>query len=125
MLAAVGVHRIRVERWLDDAPYPRAEVVEWHDQPPEGDRDGWDEVATLLRRAAALQRELGEPAAPLDLELARDPVVAGYQSVAVAPLGPADRQRLLAAPTLDARRSLLRDLLVGQIDVLQARLSGG
>src|SRR5688500_13997113 len=31
-LAAVGMRRIRVEAWLEDDPYPRAEVVEWPDE---------------------------------------------------------------------------------------------
>jgi Lon protease-like protein len=131
ILGVVGIHRIRVERWLPDDPYPRAEIHVWVEElrePAEaveatdGDRD---EVTTLLRRAAALRREMGEPAPPLDLELADDPVVAGYQAAVVAPLGPADRQALLAAPTVPARWRLLRALLVDQIDLLQARLAAG
>jgi Lon protease-like protein len=131
ILGVVGIHRIRVERWLPDDPYPRAEIQEWAEQlrePAEavegtgGDRD---EVTTLLRRAAALRREMGEPAPPLDLELADDPVAAGYQAAVVAPLGPADRQALLAAPTVPARWRLLRALLVDQVDLLQARLAAG
>jgi Lon protease-like protein len=130
ILGVVGIHRIRVERWLPDDPYPRAEINEWAEQlrepePVEGTGDDRDEVTTLLRRAAALRREMGEPAPPLDLELADDPVVAGYQAAVVAPLGPADRQALLAAPTVPARWRLLRALLVDQIDLLQARLAAG
>jgi len=124
ILGALGVHRIRVERWLPDDPYPRAEIEEWADQVGEAGDDR-AEATTLLRRAAALRRELGEPAPPLDLELADDPVVAGYQATVVAPLGPVDRQALLAAPTVPARWTLLRELLADQIDVLQARLAGG
>jgi uncharacterized protein len=130
ILGVVGIQRIRVERWLPDEPYPRAEIHEWADQLQEpaetddgaGDRD---EVMTLLRRASALRREMGEPAPPLDVELADDPVVAGYQATVVAPLGPADRQALLAAPTVPARWRLLRELLADQIDLLQARLAAG
>jgi uncharacterized protein len=130
ILGVVGIHRIRVERWLPDDPYPRAEINEWAEQlrepePVEGTGDDRDEVTTLLRRAAALRREMGEPAPPLDLELADDPVVAGYQAAVVAPLGPADRQALLAAPTVPARWRLLRALLVDQIGLLQARLAAG
>ena len=131
ILGVVGVHRIRVERWLPDDPYPRAEIHQWAEQlrapagAAEATGDDRDEVTTLLRRAAALRREMGEPAPPLDLELADDPVVAGYQAAVVAPLGPADRQALLAAPTVPARWRLLRALLVDQIDLLQARLAAG
>ena len=125
VLATVGVHRIRVEAWLPDDPYPRAEQVDWPDDPGgAGDLD-WDDVTALLRRTAALRRELGEPAAPLDLELAADPVVASYQAAAVAPVGPADRQRLLAAASVPVRASLVRAMLVDQIELLQARLASG
>ena len=125
ILGALGIHRIRVDRWLPDDPYPRAEIHEWADQLREVAADDRNEVTTLLRRAAALRREMGEPAPPLDLELADDPVVAGYQAAVVAPLGPADRQALLAASTVPARWRLLRTLLADQIDLLQARLSAG
>jgi uncharacterized protein len=131
ILGVVGVHRIRVERWLPDDPYPRAEIHQWAEQlrepagAAEATGDDRDDVTTLLRRAAALRREMGELAPPLDLELADDPVVAGYQAAVVAPLGPADRQALLAAPTVPARWRLLRALLVDQIDLLQARLAAG
>jgi Lon protease-like protein len=135
ILGVLGVHRIRVERWLPDDPYPRAEIHQWAEQLQEpadvargatgGATDDRGEVTTLLRRAAALRREMGEPAPPLDLELADDPVVAGYQAAVVAPLGPADRQTLLAAPTVPARWRLLRELLLDQIDLLQARLAAG
>jgi Lon protease-like protein len=163
MLVAQGVQRIRVERWLPDDPYPRAEIVDWPEEPgaepsatrpdaapgrPGGDVErGGDvgaattppdvtpshayvgndraEITTLLRRVAALRREIGEPAAPIDLELDDDPVAASYQSIVVSHLGTADRQRLLAAPTLDARSALLRELLADQIELLQARLARG
>jgi Lon protease-like protein len=131
ILGVVGIHRIRVERWLPDDPYPRAEINEWAEQLQEpaaaakGDTDDRAEVTTLLRRAAALRREMGEPAPPLDLQLADDAVVAGYQATVVAPLGPADRQALLAAPTVPERWRLLRELLVDQIALLQARLAAG
>jgi Lon protease-like protein len=130
ILAVIGIHRIRVERWLPDDPYPRAEIHEWAEQlqepgAAEQAADDRAEVTILLRRAAALRREMGEPAPPLDLELADDPVVAGYQAAVGAPLGPADRQALLAAPTVPARWRLLRELLVDQIDLLQARLAAG
>ena len=137
ILGVLGIHRIRVDRWLPDDQYPRAEIHEWAEQLGEpagaaadadgagGAADDRNEVTTLLRRAAALRREMGEPAPPLDLELADDPVVAGYQAAVVAPLGPADRQALLAASTVPARWRLLRTLLADQIDLLQARLSAG
>lgn len=124
MLAAVGVQRIRVNEWLPDDPYPQADISEWADDPT-GVDGAEAEVTALLRRAAALRSEMGEPAPPLDFELADDPVVASYQGVVAAPLGPADRQVLLAAPTIGERWRKLHELLVDHIELLQARLAGG
>jgi ATP-dependent Lon protease len=129
-LAAVGLRRLRIEAWLDDDPYPRAEVSDWPDEdegdvgPPGGDGPP-AEVTALLRRAAALRAELGEPAPPLDVELADDPGLASYQAVALAPLGPTDRQALLATPSAGARFAQLQDLLAEEVEVLAARLAAG
>ena len=49
-------------------------------------------------------------------------MLAGYQAAAVAPLGPLDQQRLLAAATPDARVELLAELLDEAIEVLELRL---
>jgi len=126
-VAAVGVRRLRIERWLDDDPYPLAEVADWPDLAAAGPDEAGaaaalDEVSALLRRASALRAELGEPAAPLDLALSDDLAVAGYQATAIAPLGPADKQALLCAPTVERRLELMRELLGDQVELLSARL---
>jgi len=135
-VGAVGMRRIRVTAWLADEPYPRADVVDWPDQDadaggqanataPEPTALVVEEVGNLLRRTAALRTELGEPAPPLDVTLADDPLVAGYQATALAPVGPLDKHALLAAPSVGARLDLVRRLLGEHVEVLQARLAGG
>jgi Lon protease-like protein len=121
-LVTVGTRRIRVERWLDDDPYPRAEVTDW---PDADDLDaigpGIDEVLAHLRRVLALQAELGEPVPPTT-DIADDPVLATYHLAALAPLGPDDRYRLLTMPGPAARRQLLGGLLADAEGVLRFRL---
>jgi Lon protease-like protein len=126
LLATVGARRLRVERWLDDDPYPRAEVADWPDVAPD-DGDGDEQVRTLealVRRAAALRTELGEQAPPVDVTLVDDPVLAVYQAMLAAAAGPADLQALLAAPTVAERAARLEVVLRDQIAVSEARLGG-
>jgi uncharacterized protein len=124
VVVAVGDSRVQVDRWLPDDPYPQAEVRVWPDEL--GDvtaaADHRDRVLPLLRRCAALLRELGEAAPPLDLDLDDDLVSASYQAVAVSPLGPADRQQLLTAPTVGDRWAGLYERLDEMVDLLVARL---
>jgi Lon protease-like protein len=123
-LAAVGVGRIRVDAWLDDDPYPRAEVSEWPEEEPELDAEGIARLQVLVRRSAALRTELGEPAPPVAIELVDDPTLAVYQAAMGSLPGPADRQRLLATPGNAAMGELLVELLGDEVAVLEARLGG-
>jgi Lon protease-like protein len=121
-LAAVGTRRIRVDRWLEDDPYPRAEVSDWDDVGPSDVTVG--EADELFRRALALAAELGEAPAPLDVELAEDPALATFQMGALGPLGPVDRQALLATERADDRVALLIRQLTDAVELLRARLGG-
>ena len=119
-VAAVGTRRIRIERWLAADPYPRAEVVDWEDVGTT--ETALDEADALFRRALALAAELGEAPAPLDVELADDPAMATFQIGALAPLGPLDRQALLATERPDDRVTLLVAQLTDVVELLRARL---
>jgi uncharacterized protein len=126
VLIAGGTRRFRVERWLPDAPYPRAEVEEL-------DTETWDPSwATLLeeagrhvRRARALAVELGEASGDLQLPPTDDPRVETWQLCAVAPLGPFDRQELLEAVDGEDRLRRLARLAADAADALAFRLSAG
>ena len=81
VLQAVGVRRIRVQSWLADDPYPRAEVEEWPDEDaePRDERAAWREVADRGRRVRALASELREGAgAARRSTIADDPLLASY-----------------------------------------------
>jgi Lon protease-like protein len=121
LVISVGVRRIRVERWLDDRPYPRALVTELPDEPaddvtiPRG-------MVPRLRRVLAMHTELGHEGVPATFEVEADPNVASWQTAVVAPLTPFDAQRVLVAPTCEARLTLLDDLLEGLEEVLGFQL---
>jgi Lon protease-like protein len=118
-LAAVGTDRIRVEQWLDDDPYPRAQVELLEDSAPDPDIDEALEALTArLRRLLARYAELGASVAPATSELSDDPVLASYQAAALAPVGPADKQRLLAAPSPGERVATLAELVDDELRTL-------
>jgi Lon protease-like protein len=125
-IVTVGTRRIRVTAWLDDDPHPRAEVEDWPDDPSPGDLDEtFHDVVTTLRRVLALSAELGRPAPPATIDLPSEPTLGVYHAAAAAPLGPHDRQRLLAAPGPDQRLNLLGELLDEQATALALELASG
>lgn len=125
-IGAVGVRRLRVLTWLSDDPYPQAEIEAWPDPDPGPTHHAaLDHTVGSLRRALALSAEAGDDTAPATIELSEDPVLAGYQAAAVAPIGPHDRQRLLAAGSPEARLEALDGMLDEVVEVLQLRLAQG
>ncbi len=120
-LGTVGVRRIRVDQWLDDAPYPRAQVQDWPDEVESTDEQ-LAPVVSHLRRVLAMAAELGDRVADATLELADDVELASYQLAAVAPLGPADQQRLLAIGSTSERLEVTAALLSELEDDLRRRV---
>ena len=96
ILLVVGIGRIRVIEWLQDDPYPLALVEEISETMALLGDQQRNDLQARVRRIAALLTELGEDGVPIGLELADDPVAAGYQAMAVAPVGPLDVQTVLA-----------------------------
>jgi uncharacterized protein len=95
-LACRGEERFRVLEWLPDEPYPRARVELLPD--PEATtelRDRRVPVAAAFARVVETARALGADVPP-DLALDPDPVRAGWEAVAMAPLGPLDVLTVLA-----------------------------
>lgn len=133
---AVGMRRITIHEWLPDDPYPIASVAEWPDAEVDDDRleavvattEGRvRDVLELAARVAAAQTpaassagEIGEPGA---FEVSSDPVRASYQLASLAPIGPADRFRLLIAPGPFDRLVLLTEILDDVEAMLRFRLT--
>jgi uncharacterized protein len=101
----VGTRRVDVREWLPDDPYPLAVVtarpeLAWPDRgDPAARAVAESALATAdraVRRLLNVAVEVGDDASRAEVELARDPVIAAWQLVAVAPIGSLDKQRLLA-----------------------------
>lgn len=111
-VVSVGTERFTVDRWLDDDPYPRAEVTVLEELE-------WNDALTPLRveAEAVVRRVLARfPDAPWGaaIELSGDPVAAAWQIAAIAPLSEYDQQRLLGATTLGG---LLRQVIDFTVEV--------
>jgi Lon protease-like protein len=126
-IVTVGTRRIRVNAWLPDDPYPLADVDDWPDE--DADAPGLPErVAALTAQLGAvldLATQLGE-VRPGDIDLSSiddDPLVASYHLAALSPIGPADRYRLLCAPSPASRLDLLADALDDIAAMLRFRLT--
>ena len=123
-VVAVGVRRIRVERWLPDDPYPRAEVVDLPDPVPSASEvAALPEVVSRLRGALARSAELGDTTTPTTIELSEDPVLVSHQASALAPIATIDQHALLAAETVGLRLARLQGLLDEAIELLDLRLA--
>ena len=102
---AVGTARFTVEQWLDEAPYPRAEVTPLPELT-------WNDALTPLRTEAEaiVRRVLARTDSPwdADTDLSEEPLAAAWQLAAIAPLGEYDQYTLLQSTTVGA---LLRQVI--------------
>jgi Lon protease-like protein len=128
-LIAVGTRRIRVNAWLPDDPYPVADVDDWADTDPDAPAlPGMVAAAhARVRASLALAAQLGDPGVDAvavdDTEISDDPLLASYHLATLAPIGPADRLRLLSATGPVERLQLLDEVLDDVDAMLKFRLS--
>lgn len=120
-LIARGTRRIRISRWLEDDPHPRAEVhdlaeLEWSDAL----RPLREEAERLVRRTLAQASEFTEQLWPSEVELSDDPIEACWQLAGITPIGPLDQLRLLRARTTDELLRGIIDATTGAAEVITA-----
>lgn len=125
-LVVMGTERVRVVRWERDEPYPRAVVEPFEDVPEDPGSIGADRARLRARlgHVLALASEAGLRVPPLPPDV--DGVDEGVWALAaVVPIGPFDRQRLLAADSVGLRCARIDDALTDLEVVLRHRLTGG
>jgi Lon protease-like protein len=131
-MVAVGARRLRVVEWQPDDPYPIADVEDWPDTPvddPAAMRGVVDALATRVAEVQRLAQEVAQAskqraAAPSVSapKLGDDLAMATYQLVTRAPIGPADRYRLLSAPSISVRLDTFSEVLDDVQAMLRFRL---
>lgn len=126
-LRCVIGERIRVAQWLDDAPYPRADIEVWEDEPGSIDSaavfDVEDRIVALYERiAAARGSQFGGRSAVLGPEES-DVVKRLYGLAARVPMGQADKYAVLSAPSVSARLAALREAVDTVTAMVEFQLS--
>ncbi len=129
-LNCVMAERIRVVEWQPDNPYPRAAIEEWPDEPGEpvgadAIRDIEDAMIALFERIA---RARGAEVSGRDIvagaDAAPDAAMWLYALTTRLPMGQADRYSVLAAPTVAARVTALREAVETVSALVEFQLSG-
>jgi Lon protease-like protein len=118
-LLVVGTRRFRVRSWLPDDPYPLADIDEWPDDDPDDPRvheliaGARARISDIRRRARSTDDAEPTDAEPTEAEpvISDDPLLATYHLTGIAPLGPADRYRLLCAGSPLQRLEMLDEAL--------------
>ncbi|HYA69673.1 MAG TPA: LON peptidase substrate-binding domain-containing protein, partial [Acidimicrobiales bacterium] len=119
-LVVRGTRRIEVVTWLEEVPYPLAEVRDRPDEPADVDTAVLDRAQAAVRRVRTLASELGRAPALDDRELGEP--MALWALCDATPLTAFDRQRLLQAPDASARAAALTELARALGDDLAALL---
>jgi len=120
-VVAKGDRRFRVTSWLDEDPYPRAEV-KFLDEFPEDEVD--DSLLESTEKTVRdtleylLELDLSIPW-PTDIELAEDPVAKAWQLAGISPLGTLDHQDLLESKDVGTLLRDVEDTVTGALEVFK------
>lgn len=115
---ARGGQRFVVSRWLEDEPFPLAEVEFLPE--PAGDPDGIADLEATVRDALTyLTDENLSPVWPADIELSEDPIERVWQLAGISPLGPLDHQDLLECDSLVELVSATKVTLVDALEMFR------
>lgn len=118
-LLARGRERFEVVRWLDEDPYPRAEVrllptLAWDDE----HAAQLEETERVVRRALAVMSEYRTDLWPADVDLSEDPVVKSWQLAGIAPLGALDQFAVLRSSSVSELLKRTARLTTEAVDLL-------
>jgi len=123
LLITKGTKRIVTSRWLEDSPYPRAEISFLDEEEfISCDAQEWLKIVTHMRRVLAILAELGDDVAPISSNISEDPLLGSFQMSSILPITPFDSQKLLEATSVSERCALLKRFLVNIEETANSRL---
>ena len=123
LLITKGTKRIETSRWLEDSPYPRAEISFLDEEEfISFDAQEWLKIVTHMRRVLAILAELGDDVAPISINISEEPLLGSFQMSSILPITPFDSQKLLEVVSVDERCALLKRFLVNIEETANSRL---
>jgi Lon protease-like protein len=124
-LLVQGEARIRIQQWLDDDPYPLAQVEEWSTPEEAVEASLVHQAKQIVRRTRGLLAESGAtPALSANVQFDPDPEKASWQLCAEAPINSFDAQQLLSCQGVSERLERLIELTEAVERDLHRLLSG-
>jgi hypothetical protein len=109
---AQGTKRIEAARWLEDSPYPRAEVSFFDEEQTMSHKaEDWLNIVTHMRKVLAILTELGDDVAPISIEISKNPLFGSFQMSSILPITSLDSQKLLEVDSVEERCALLKRFL--------------
>ena len=129
LVEANGTERFKVIQWLEDRPYPRAEIEPWTQILGPDGQTALADAALRFRSFLALASELGADVSQLGGEDAlnemEDAGIDGlYQMAVVTPISTYDQYQILSAPSGELAAGAYSDAVDGVLEVLRHRLAG-
>ena len=122
-LITQGTRRIEVFKWLEDLPYPRAEVSFFTEEPSISiESEEWLATVSHMRRVLAILAELGDDVAPISTNISEDPFLGLFEMSYILPLTPLDAQQLLEIDSFSKRYYLLKKFLETLEETANSRL---
>ena len=123
LLITKGMKRIQISKWLEDSPYPKAEISFVDEEESIiCDREEWLKTVNHMRRVLAILAELGDDVSPFSIEISEDPLLGSYEMSSVLPVTPFDSQKLLEADSVKERCNLLKEFLINLEETAHSRL---
>ena len=126
-VVAKGDRRFRVLSWLDEDPYPQAEVEFLEEFPgDEVEPSALESAERVVRDTLAylLELDLSIPW-PTDIELAEDPVEKAWQLAGIAPLGTLDHQDLLESADVSTLLTEVEQTVTAALEVFKLSRDSG
>jgi len=125
-VVARGTKRFRVANWLDDDPYPRAEVELLDSLASDSDTDDFlheteQVVRNTLRYLESLTDDMPWSA---DIDLSSDDEERLWQLAGISPLGPLDHQDFLTEMSVASLSTKIQSTVSEALDVLRLSQEG-